>query len=72
MKYDQDTDGTGNQVHNNSRFGVCAYPAEYGVSWTRTFIIDTGNTIFWRDTEGEPVVNWPTNLELAADWCKLD
>ena len=60
------------KVHNTSMFGYCAYPAEYGVSGVRTFILSENNTIFWKDTQGEPVLEWPTDADLAAEWKKLD
>jgi hypothetical protein len=60
------------KVHNTSRFGFCAYPAEYGASGLRTFIVNENNTIFWKDTQGEPVLEWPTDAELQAEWKKLD
>jgi hypothetical protein len=58
-------------VHNHSRFGICAFPADYGASGTRTFIINEGNTIFWKDTQGEPVLEWPSDQELKDGWAKL-
>lgn len=69
-----DTGGTPlmGKVHNTSRFGYCAYPAEYGSSGVRTFILNENNTIFWKDTQGEPVLDWPTDAELAAEWKTLD
>jgi hypothetical protein len=70
----QDTGGQPQmgKVHNTSRFGYCAYPAEYGASGTRTFILNENNTIFWKDTQGEPVLEWPSDADLAAEWKKLD
>jgi hypothetical protein len=60
------------KVHHVSCFGFCAYPAEYGATGTKTYIINEGYTIFWKDTQGEPVLEWPTDAELKADWTKLD
>jgi general secretion pathway protein G len=60
------------KVHNLSRFGFCAYPAEYGASGLQTFIVNENNTIFCKDTQGEPVLEWPTDAELQAEWKKLD
>ena len=69
----QDTGGKPEmgKVHHTSRFGFCAYPAEYGVSGLRTFIISEYNTIFWKDTQGEPVLEWPSEADLR-EWTKLD
>jgi len=60
------------KVHNHSRFGFCAFPAEYGATGNRTFILSEGNTVFVKDTQGEPVLEWPTDDELRAGWSKLD
>lgn len=70
--YAQDTDGSGEKCRNSSRFGAVAYPAEYGVDGTKTFIINEGNTMFWKDTGGEPVLDWPTDAEVAESWHKVD
>ncbi|HYE99879.1 MAG TPA: DUF2950 family protein [Planctomycetota bacterium] len=72
--YAQDTQGQPNlgKLFNPSRFGFCAFPAEYGSSGTRTFIINEGNTIYWTDTGGEPVLEWPDDATLKAEWKKLD
>ncbi|MBI2900011.1 MAG: DUF2950 family protein [Planctomycetes bacterium] len=70
--YRQHTGGAKEAVYNTSRFGVCAFPADYGKGGTRTFIINEGNTMFWKDTGGKPVEAWPTDEELARDWKKLD
>ena len=59
-------------VHNNSRFGVCAYPAEYGIGGLRTYIINEGNTIFWKDTGGRPATDWPRDGDLKAGWKRED
>ena len=60
------------KVHNTSLFGFCAYPAEYGITGLRTFIISESNTIFWKDTLGEPVLEWPSDADLAAEWKMMD
>lgn len=71
--YAVDTQGdkSRGKVYNNSRFGFCVYPAEYGVTGTRTFIINENNTIFAKDTEGEPVLEWPSDADLR-EWSRLD
>ena len=72
--YQADTGGapTMGKVHNYSRFGFCAYPDEYGVTGTTTFIINEGNTMFKADTQGEPVMEWPSDGDLKAEWSKMD
>jgi outer membrane lipoprotein-sorting protein len=71
--YGMDTGGVKSRgkVYNHSRFGVCAYPAEYGVGGTKTYIINEGNTIFVKDTEGEPILEWPSDADLR-EWSTLD
>lgn len=56
---------------NVSKFGFCAYPAEYGTGGTMTLILNEGNTVFQKDTGGEPVLEWPSDADLRG-WSKLD
>ena len=74
VDYRQNTRGKPDmgKVHNTSRFGICAYPEEYGVTGVRTYIINESNTLFWKDTAGESVTEWPSAVELRNDWTKLD
>ncbi len=62
--YKKDTGGTPpmGKVHNESKFGFCAYPAEYGVTGRYTFIINENNTIFRSDTTGKPVTRFPDDF----------
>jgi hypothetical protein len=61
--YRRDTDGSGRKVHNHSKFGFSAFPAEPGVSGTYSFFINEGNTIF-RKKDGERLRAWPEDEEL--------
>lgn len=84
--YRQDTDGTGDLVHNSSRFAVAAIPESYGASGNRVFLINEGNTMFSRDFGTDVVTagtipptptgaydgNWPLDATLAGLWAKLD
>lgn len=72
--YRQDTQGVRKlgKVFHHAKFGACCFPAEYGTSGLRTFILNEGNTIFWKDTNGEPVLEWPSDAELRAEWKRLD
>jgi hypothetical protein len=71
--YQKDTGGrqSRGKVYHPSQFGFCAYPAEYGVTGTRTYIINEGNTVFWKDTQGEPILEWPSD-DVLKEWRKLD
>jgi hypothetical protein len=68
----QDTDGKSGKVHHRSRFGFCAYPARYGVTGSNTFIINEDNSMFWRHTDGDPVLHWPSDDDMRNDWRRGD
>lgn len=84
--YAVDTDTTGDLVHNTSRFGFCAVPAEYGKTGKRIFIVNENVTIFSRDFGKDALksgktppelgdvfdANWPTDKDLAEKWTKVD
>lgn len=55
----------------NARFGFCAYPAEYGKSGRRSFLLNENNTIFAKDTGGKPVEAFPQD-PAREGWKKLD
>ena len=60
------------KVHNNAIFGFCTYPAEYGVTGLMTIILNEGNTLFKKDTQGQPVLEWPSDKVLRTEWSKMD
>lgn len=66
--YRTDTDGQSGKVHNNSCYGFCAYPAEYGRTGRMTFVINEGNTMFKRDTAGKPEEAWPQDSEFQTSY----
>lgn len=69
--YRQDTLGEPRmgKVHNTSKFGFCAYPAEYGVTGKFTFIINENNTVFRLDNGGKPMRVWPDDSPRRnTDW----
>lgn len=85
--YRQATDGTGEEVHNASRFGFAAVPDVYGSSGSKVFIVNEAGTIFQRDfgmalpaqagfpppsPNGTWNFHWPTDAERYARWSKLD
>ncbi len=59
--YRTETGGTPamGKVHNTSKFGFCAYPAEYGVTGKYTFLVNENNTVFKSDNGGKPVLHFP-------------
>ncbi len=72
QEYAVDTSGAGGpKTFNRNRFGFVAYPAEYGVSGLRTLIINESTSVFWKDTQGEPVQDWPDAVALKREWTLL-
>jgi len=67
--YKQDTGGKPpmGKVHNASKFGFCAYPAEYGVTGKFTYLINENNTVFRRDIGGKPTTHFPTDGPPGRD-----
>jgi hypothetical protein len=66
VKYDE---GKG---RNLSRFGFCAYPAEYGAKGGKTtFVLTESNTLYRKDTGGKRVEQWSANPEKDG-WQRLD
>lgn len=61
--YAQDTKGVGNPgpYYNHSKFGYCAFPADYPRGGRMTFVINEGNTVHKFDTGGKPMLRWPTD-----------
>jgi DUF2950 family protein len=72
VAYGEDTDGSGTRYRNRTSFGFCAYPAEYGVTGRHTFVINEGTTILKFDMGGLPLIRWPWDDVLRADYEKLD
>lgn len=56
-------------VYNTSKFGFCAYPANYPTSGRWTFIVNEGNTIFKQDAGGKPVLRYPLDSWNPSDYC---
>jgi general secretion pathway protein G len=70
--YATDTTGRGGpRTYNRNRFGFVAYPAEYGVSGLRTLIINEATSVYGRDTQGEPVEDWPDDATRKREWTLL-
>ena len=55
---------------NTSRFGLCAYPAEYGDRGHFTFIISEENEMWKKDTGGKPVERYAKDPG-SAGWTKM-
>lgn len=57
--YKQDTDGKMGRVHNTGTFAFSAFPAAYGKTGQRTFVIVGGYNLGTYDTNGKPVLRIP-------------
>lgn len=68
--YRTETDKHSGKVHHLSKFAFCAYPAEYNVSGSPTWIINEGNSIYMGDTGGKPVTRWPNDEDRRSNWSK--
>jgi hypothetical protein len=53
---------------HSSKFGFCATPKEYGKTGQKTFIVNEERHVYWKDTHGQPVLDWPGSDELVAQW----
>jgi RNA polymerase sigma factor (sigma-70 family) len=47
-------------------FAIAAYPAEYGDSGRRTFVINENNNVYWKDLKGGAPGAWPSEEELRT------
>lgn len=56
---------------SSARFGFVAFPKTYRPESRKTFILNEDNTIWWKDTGGKPVADWPKDLK-ADGWSELD
>lgn len=86
IAYWQDTDSSGVDCHNFTRWGFCAIPANYGVTGVFCFILSEDATLFKRDfganTPAIPVPaarvafvdidQWPDAATISASWSKVE
>lgn len=70
--YQRDEDKDGKNYTNKARYGVAAYPAEYGASGRFTFIVNEEGRIFKKDTAGQAVQRWPGKDPLKEGWQAAD
>lgn len=61
-EYQQETESKMGKVHNLRMFGFCAYPAEYGKTGMKTFIVSEQGQVYWSDTQGQIISEWPGTL----------
>jgi len=70
MPYNQNKVNGIIKATNNSKFAFVAYPAEYGKTGRRTFIINQNMAPYAKDTSGKPVLTWPAN-PAGEGWQKV-
>jgi len=61
-EYKRDTDKSGRKVHNDSKFGFCAFPKS-GHTGKYVIFVNENNTIL-RTREREPRTSFPSDKEL--------
>jgi hypothetical protein len=61
-------DGSG---RTPDKFGFVAYPAEYGVTGRRTFLVNEANMIWSKDLAGEDIDTFPAN-PAESGWARID
>lgn len=69
-----DFDHDGRADGNDSRFGFCAYPAEYGKTGTMTFITDESGALWQKDlgaTVSEGAEAWPGEDPSREGWSRV-
>lgn len=62
-QYAQDSNGDNLTYENPYSFAFCAFPAEYGVTGNKTFVINEKGTVYWKDIGGEAADSFPSSLE---------
>lgn len=69
--YSQDADEDGTANTNPSKYGFCAYPAEYGVGGLKTYIVNEEGVIYEKDLGPESkdgVERWPAEDPTTQGW----
>ena len=62
--YRRTPDTTGRKTLHPSRFGFCAYPAQYDWRHRLTFIINQERFVYAIDNGGKPVTEWPSDEDF--------
>ena len=82
MKYDEnhkryqlDPDDDGYKLTNSNKFAFVAYPAQYGTTGKRTFIIKENGQVYAKDTgsdDNKIVLEWPRSDPTTAGWAGVE
>ncbi|HEX7900502.1 MAG TPA: DUF2950 family protein [Planctomycetota bacterium] len=70
--YQADADKDGNAYTNKARYGVAAWPAQYGAGGRLTFILGESGKVWKKDTQGRPVDRWPGKDPAEEGWEPAD
>jgi hypothetical protein len=67
-QYRQDTDGKAGKVHHRTKFAVCAYPVEPGVTGNYIYISGDSYNLLSTPALGQPIPKaWPPDTD-ALRW----
>jgi len=69
VSYAQDTDRSGRAWRNGKQFAACAFPKRYPGDGRQTYLINETGVIWFKDTAGKPVEQFPKDLE-ADGWAR--
>lgn len=67
-----DEDKDGGAYTNKTKYGVTAWPANYGPGGRLTFILGESGKIWKKDTQGRPVDRWPGKDPAQEGWESTD
>jgi len=70
VSYRQETDIVSGKVHNLTKFGFVAFPADPLGDAQTIFIVNENNTIFPRRNTANPPTDWPTDDDLKRYYSK--
>jgi hypothetical protein len=68
--YATDPDKSGKKVHHVAMWAACAWPAKYGQTGKNTFLINERGELYYKDTGGKPVAQWPDGKAIGKEWQK--
>ncbi len=70
--YQADDDKDGSAFTNKARYGVSAWPAQYGPGGRFTFLLNETGKVWKKDTGGRPVDRWPGKDPAQEGWEPAD
>jgi hypothetical protein len=70
--YQADADKDGSAFTHKTKYGVTAWPAQYGAGGRLTFILGETGKVWKKDTQGRPVDRWPGKDPAQEGWEPAD